>query len=123
MVLIAAVLVAAWAASILVSRRRAATGHPGAGRWNAGLLLVTLLVSMATCSAPIVALVSGFQSVAEIPAAEKSAALDDVIDGARPVMGLALLSIPLVALGLLQHARNRRRIAEAKASAERADVF
>lgn len=123
MATIALVLVAAWAVSIVVSRRRAASGHPAAARWNAGLLVVVLALSIATCVAPVAPLVSGFDEVANAAPAEDSAVvLQQLIERSWIWMAAALLAIPLVALGVLQHARNRRRIAEARAAGGRADA-
>lgn len=111
---IALVILAAWAVALLVSRRRALSGHPAAPRWNAGLLVATLLLSMATCIVPAIPFVSGYGDVAKAPQAEKRLVMDQVLADTGKVMGLALLSIPLIALGVVQHARNRRRIGEAK---------
>lgn len=115
MATIALVLLACWTVAMLVSRRRAASGHSGAGKWNAGLLLVVLAMSIATCVAPVAPLLSGLDDVANAAPAEDSAVvLQQLIARARTPMALALLAIPLIALGVLQHARNRRRIAESK---------
>ncbi len=111
---IALVLLAAWAVALLVSRRRSLSGHPAAPRWNGGLLLATLLLAMATCIVPAVPFISGYGEVAKAPPAEKRLLMDQVLADTGKVMGLALLSIPLIALGVVQHARNRRRIGEAK---------
>ncbi|HYD42937.1 MAG TPA: hypothetical protein VEB43_19045 [Anaeromyxobacter sp.] len=115
MATIATVLVAAWAGFYVVSRRRARAGHPAAGRWNAGLLVIVLLLSSATCVAPVAWLVTGLGAVAHAPPAERDAVLQQL--GGRAWLGLALglVAIPLTAFGILQHARNRKRIREAKA--------
>jgi len=114
MVLIAVVLLAAWAVSILVSRRRALGGHPAAPRWNAGLLSVVLLLSIATCIAPVAPIVAGFGEVADAPPAEKEAVLQGLVGRAWIGFAAGIAAVPLIALGIVQHARNRRRIQEAK---------
>lgn len=114
MATIAVVLVAAWAVFALVSRRRALAGHPAAPRWNAGLLAVVLLLSIGTCVAPVAPIVAGFGEVAKAPPTEKELVLQSLLGRAWIGLAVGIGAIPLIALGILQHARNRRRIHESK---------
>lgn len=110
----ALVLLAAWIALLVAVSRAAASGRPAdaaRGRaWNRLFLVATLLASIASCAAPIVPLLEGFDAVAVAPPAEKAALLQRVLDEDSPRMPLGPLAIAVLAAGTILFFSNGRRL-------------
>jgi hypothetical protein len=110
---VALVVVAAWVTLYVAASRRAEEGDPARARGaNLAMLVATAAASVATCAAPVGSLVSAFGRVAVAPPEEKSDVLAASIDSVRPIMWLALASIPILVAGGRGFAANRRRIRE-----------
>jgi hypothetical protein len=110
MTTLAIVLLVLWIAAHLSTRSHVFSATVPAGAWNLGLLLLTILTSFSSCAAPIVKLIDGFRSLAEVAPEHKAEVLSRRIDDTRPAMLLPMVTLPVLIFGIGAFIANRRAI-------------